>query len=512
MANLATCLYRMGKSVVILDLDIESPGLPPKFGHSVFNENSRVRDVGGVVSYIRDLVQRYIAGRSRDFQPLSLENYTILVGEKDEGRLQLIPTGSVNKQYRSSLAEEDWLRFAQTAPLRERVQYLDTVAKAVESLGRPGKPVDYLFVDLGCGLSRLATAVFAAWAGPILLFFSMDQENREGTIHILNEIWGVPGERDEARLDRNQPIGAFPILSRPGPFISDHDTLQLQKQASAALDLTELQKRKGLPIEYSDVLYLRSDPDLEREWHLHFQVDDEPINVALTRDYLRILAVVLPEFAPELNSNQRFDLMRQHLGIPARVGKRHKFFRLGKGVLVNMSDNERNVSFKVQTFCSILDDIHREIIDDEKTSGSSDANVNPIRSSKLKDAGLISGRRFAESVIKLWSEQNHDPHDLKGLLKYWCDFDSDVGFGSLTGDLEQRGVHLSGTVVVENNFLAEDRTDRDPDLCKLLAGYIEGVLENLFSTKIDIRHDKPQCMRTTSRDDCEFSFASRPQR
>src|SRR5713101_3700329 len=89
VANLGCCLYRLGYNVVLLDLDIESPGLPAKFGRSVF-EDADIQKNGGVIDYLLDSY-----GRMKPIE--SIEDKCILISSASQNGvncyLKLIPTG-----------------------------------------------------------------------------------------------------------------------------------------------------------------------------------------------------------------------------------------------------------------------------------------------------------------------------------------------------------------------------------------------------------------------------------
>jgi cellulose biosynthesis protein BcsQ/predicted hydrocarbon binding protein len=496
VANLATTLFRLGKSVLVLDLDVESPGLPPKLINESAFHGDRVERAGGIVPYIISLIEHPVAwDPSRKPPPIGPS--TIAIGD-EAARLFLIPTGLVTEKYDSLLAEDAWHTFARRDKingnkyLNRRVKYLAEITTAVQELS---PPIDFMLVDLASGMTPLAQAVFAAWAGPILLFFSLDQENIEGTTHILSSIHDIEAIRHDERLGRKDlAVEPYPVLSRLGPFISEERAAVRRQEAAKQLDA-----------DAEHVLYVRSDPDLEDNWHLHIPVSGPVENSSLTNDYLRIIATILPDLVPAASVEQRLQKLRNFLKLPKTIDYHYKAFKLDEGVLINLSDDQRNVSFKVNTFCSILDDFHNNMLAEFTPThrGRSIAKVE----AEFHRAGFVSGQRFAKGLAELW-EKRGSRADLGGILQFWCQFDSDVGFGVLSAKLFRRQP-TQGWVKIKDNFLAANRTmqHHPANLCRLLAGYIAGVLNEITGAQFKVQHPTTHCMRTTTRRlDCQFDF------
>lgn len=483
VANIATALFRLGKSVLVLDLDVESPGLPPKLINESAFWSDRVERAGGIVPYIIDLIK----DRGNP-QPPPIQDFTIAVDDEDTRKFLLIPTGKVDEKYEGLLSTNAWNRFTRRDAknaytfYRERVVYLDKIDAAARNLD---PAIDFLLVDLASGMTPLAESVFAAWAGPILLFFSPDQENIEGTTHILTAIKDVEDKRNTVMGARKMAVRPYPVLSRVGPFVSEE---------GAAVHRADAAKELGERAE--NVLYVRSDPKLEEKWHLHFPIDDKvPVeNTALTNDYIRIIATVFPDLAPAASVEERILKLRKSLDLRKTINYHYKGFWLDEGILVNMSDEQRNVSFKVNTFCSILDDFHKQMLADLEPTlqGQSRKRVED----EFRRAGDVSGGNFGKDLAKLWKKRGAED-DLSGLLQFWCQFDSDVGFGVLSAKLSRR-LPTQGWVRIKGNFLAANRrkADHPANLCMLLAGYVAGVLREVTGKEFGVKHPSRTCMRT----------------
>jgi len=146
-----------------------------------------------------------------------------------------------------------------------------------------------------------------------------------------------------------------------------------------------------------------------------------------------------------------------------------KLFFLDKktGKLLNPSDGSRNVSFKVETFNTILNVVNNKNI--------------------LFDAGYQPGVKFGNTFNDILIKENiFTPIEI---IKKWFEFDSDVGFGSfhlegfdgrsfLMSSLDSQKNNIVGYIYIEYNFLKESKYYSDIKL--FLAGYVQGVLDGIF--------------------------------
>jgi len=156
-----------------------------------------------------------------------------------------------------------------------------------------------------------------------------------------------------------------------------------------------------------------------------------------------------------------------------------KEFTLNKesGILKNKTDNNRNISFKVETFNTLL-------------KGVIDAIPKNKQKEVLKSAGLKPGKEFGQWIIK--DLENREIFDAREQINAWFDFDSDVGFGSFEkegftqdnfiGAAFSNKSHEIGKIILKNNFLLEDKNNSEI-LVYFMAGYIEGILNTLFIYK-----------------------------
>jgi len=493
VANVGSCLYHLGKRVVLLDLDVECPGLPPKFGISVTKEFSE-RPQGGIVEYVDYSV------RSHGFSANALQRRVIPLasngGKDGHGALSLIGTGPVDKRYTEVLLQsEAWTTLADRGPLGgRRMRYLDEIQSAIAGLD---PPPDYLLVDLTSGITDLGTAVMTAWAAPVVMFFSLDMENIDGTVRRMNEIAEIPGKIEERTGDSSVKISIYRVLSRVSAFRNEASTTALRKEAAAALFGPRQEHR------HESIHLVHSDPELEQKWFLRIPTAGKIENVRLTQDYLDLISAVFPELCAD-GTSLRTQLQIGNLG---DIEDRYKIYAIPgtQGVMYNLADSQRNVSFKVKTFLSMIDDIHAGKISQLKSSATEERDGQDQE--RLYQSGLHAGTAFGKNLIEeVWGNLSRS-RKLSERVQEWCHFDSSVGFGLLTSDVSD-DENCAGSVHVTENFLASGRNASHPRLCRLLQGYITGVLREIsFGQNIDIEHGDLDCMQMDhKRDRCTFRF------
>jgi predicted hydrocarbon binding protein len=161
-------------------------------------------------------------------------------------------------------------------------------------------------------------------------------------------------------------------------------------------------------------------------------------------------------------------------------------FLSDRGLIVNPSDNSRNISLKVETLNKIFDVIYHEVA---KISDSNTAL------GILKKAGYESGKKFGDVMNNKWELEQNDL-SINHKISKWCEFDSDVGWGKLINEIhvdEDQG-EISGSLVISENFQADNRRKNDPLICDYIKGYAEGVLEELLGgLQIEMACEMDKC-------------------
>jgi predicted hydrocarbon binding protein len=224
----------------------------------------------------------------------------------------------------------------------------------------------------------------------------------------------------------------------------------------------------------------------------------------LLDDYLRIAVSLFPDLRrhldldPALEIDAVLDSLRHRLGVDHPEPDDFKLFYLTSGGrMQNVKDDSPNISFKVATFQSLLDTLWERV-----SAAGLPKGLGPA----LTDAGRIAGAEFGRALTELVSEAELPTEDL---VRLWCGFDSQVGWGRLEaefGDVEGRAE--PGVLRVWHNAFAEGRSDDEDsnDLCTFMSGYISGVLTELIGREVTVTHNATEpCIRRGA-DHCAFRF------
>ncbi len=548
LVNIGVALARMGRNVVLLDFDFNAPGLPAKFGGSSFKGIE-----GGVVDFIWQNWEYISSNFNSKKEPRPIADYCKDIplprcqdpdASAPEGRLRYIPCGNAGsqEQYWDRLFSREWLALFDLQEVAEdKIRlFAEDLKIAIQQL-QP--PPDYLLIDSRAGITPYGGASNLLLADTVACLFGSNPESLEGLEMVLG---GLVSANERRKLFQRlfekisfPPLNVVPVLSRIPPKY--YDSLDPQFVATLNKDLcSKFGRRLGFE---SPINVLHTDIALEGREELRLMQPDGSIHdVLLTHDLLELLVRLAPaEAHAPVDSGLtagHVEAVRHRLGLP-RTGfvRIYPAYDLDPelGVLINLADKRRNVSFKVETFCAMLEDIHKDIVrqseSDRAFAPDEHVAVQQARE-KFERAGYNSGQRFGLDLVeRVWAQPLGDRGQRAGTteqeqgttekksatteedhLKAWCDFDSRVGWGrleilseSLQKDLQGRVV--GGRITVTKNFLAEGRNSQEADLCSLLEGYMRGVLDAILHGKAFIRHDHNKCMQFDhTRTSCDFDF------
>lgn len=185
-----------------------------------------------------------------------------------------------------------------------------------------------------------------------------------------------------------------------------------------------------------------------------------------------------------------------------------------RGMLLNKADQSRNIAFKVETFVNILKSIYKEIVESTLPKNK-DSDIDSVARDIIFEAGYKSGSHFGWTMHEIAQRKDFDDGDMASIIRLWCEFDSDVGFGmlSLVGtNAEEKmgdGKRLSYTIRLTDNFTVYKQDAKEINLCCFISGYIRGVMERLTGQPMTIEHSPDDCAQfIANKNHCEFIVAT----
>lgn len=537
-ANTAYALSCMGKNVVVLDTDFDAPGLMYKFKGAAFNGATKAGLDGDGLAAV--LWHRIVLGKDPATGP-QLAHLAIRVQfptkpkQSKQGTIFLLPAGYIGDKYwelvgtlgfssvfssehcptledmltfiRGKLTEEDisgFQQMVQRVPLprltvNEKIQALQNLIFEIQETFDP-QP-DYLLIDLRGGITEVQGIAVRLWINKLIAVFVHNDEQMEAFTGIFDKI------RKLTRLLDGRSIQIIPVLARIPP--------SLYRQIG--VDAGKFMAKVGLS---KDALCL-----IHEDRHL--ELADEIVLLKgsksqypllyrqLCNDYIDLAARILTSsdssegkrWKEEKAENQR--RLRTRLRIDEWFQEEQVFAlyrRLGE--MVNVVDNARNVSFRVDTFTTLLGNLRRHVeryIVEMRKKGEL-SNGGKAFAGALALAGQKCGDHFGDSLLDVW-KRSRAQHPLARRVERWCEFDSIVGWGRFRSAPENLPNDMTNdfSIIVVHNFLA---SGKEPDLCPFMTGYIQGVLSQLLERQVKVSHSKRNCIRGggKTRKECLFKI------
>lgn len=143
-----------------------------------------------------------------------------------------------------------------------------------------------------------------------------------------------------------------------------------------------------------------------------------------------------------------------------------------RGIMINPEDHQRNVSFRTDTFVNMMGGIYEKI----------EAMVDEPQAKEIFfNSGYASGKNFAERISNQW-DFGYSVEDIKLKFDKWCKFDSAVGWGRFSTDLQidPETDSISGYICINEAFIVDNKKKRK--ICMFIKGYCTGVAEVLLNS------------------------------
>lgn len=175
LAHVAALLARQGARILLMDLDVEAPGLPVVLNVDVPD------DCTGAVRLLRQAV-------TSDKTPLQSTKHFLAVQLKDAlGRLLLLPAGKVDVRYLAEVEELSvslWHLQEPSSPLRTLIADI-----------RQSGEVDAIFIDCRTGFSGLSASVLFHEADLVVTFVPLSEQVWDGLDVLLAALRAAKSRR-----------------------------------------------------------------------------------------------------------------------------------------------------------------------------------------------------------------------------------------------------------------------------------------------------------------------------
>ncbi len=461
LVNVANLCARDGANVVVVDLDVEAPGIAAQYDLKPPDYKR------GFVDYARETL---------DLSEAALPVVDVPV--QGRGSLKVIPAGDpFSEDYWESLISDQWAKMLEEGTAGKN--FWRRTRLKIEAL-RP-RP-DLVLIDGRAGLAELSVAVIRDLEPYVMSFINRAQpETPKGTQILLKNL--------VRRSDKNHAVVGLvrrPSVTQTEAFQESEFATRVERSED---DLTWLRKNFGDLAERTMVL----------TWDLEIELGGKHVvprsgDIRTGSDYWPDIHAIASHLSPRPLKIPVGERVGWEAGSPV------KWFLLEGGQMLNMSDRAPNLSFRVETFRGLLDSLWTTV-EGADASGAVGDQIDENFGVALEESGFAAGENFG---VDYAADLPHADMSEVDKLHRWCDFDSAVGFGRM--HLEKRKSDargIRGAIVVEENAFASDRGEDDHDLCRFLVGYFKGVLTAVLGGPVRVDHG--MCMRLGGAV-CKFAF------
>lgn len=252
LANVAANLATIGRKVVMIDFDLEAPGLDS------FEEFANPGSPG-VVEYIDEFWQ------TRTTPPIERFVYKCDLKSDVDGEVWLMPSGRKDSAYADRLHHIDWNSFYDTGIAQP---FIANWKKAIERAYKP----DYVLIDSRTGLTDIGGVCTLHFPDIVVLLFALNRQNLNGTAGVRQAIMQVQGR---------EPIQIVTVAS-PLPNQSRDSSNQLSER------LNEAERVLGTDLN-AVISYFPSVALVERLWTL----DTKFPQPRIAEDYRLVMEKIL---------------------------------------------------------------------------------------------------------------------------------------------------------------------------------------------------------------------------
>lgn len=273
LANVAHYLALLGKKVVVIDFDLEAPGLHYK----LFPKSAERKEINkGLVDYLLDTIETDVGGHD-------IGNYLVSVPlmKGAQGSISLMAAGAApRKEYWRALAAIDWQEFLYQSPANGALKFLELKEKIEQEI----QP-DFLLIDARTGITEIGGVATSLLADKVVCLVTPMRENIEGARLVLRSL------RQSPRPPGSNAPEIFPVISRlPSGLQNESEIIDnvLRYLNEETEDLSDA-------INFSDIIVLHNDLDLLQGEKILIGSSTSAEKSQLLQDYFLLFAKLSSE-------------------------------------------------------------------------------------------------------------------------------------------------------------------------------------------------------------------------
>jgi Mrp family chromosome partitioning ATPase len=239
LANVAVLLARSGKSVLVVDWDLEAPGLHKYFSGFAPELEQQVRAKPGVV----DMLSAIQNGRDTSWRDAIIE---VNVRSKNAMiHLGLISAGKISPDYAETLQGIEWSKLYDEAKLGT---FLDEMRREWR------QSYDYVLIDSRTGVTDIGDICTVLLPDVLILLFVTNEQSIDGMISVMERAHAIT---QRLPIDRAKLI-TIPVLGRDEVYTEYRRSEEWRNKAADRLGpaLTDWLPREVSPQSYFQKIFI----------------------------------------------------------------------------------------------------------------------------------------------------------------------------------------------------------------------------------------------------------------
>lgn len=304
LANVANRLAEFGKSVCLLDFDLEAPGLHLKFQSNINGKGVKK----GIVDYIHDFTTtNEVPGNIWDYVTPVVYDYDT------RSDISLIAAGNtLDMEYWRKLSSIDWKQLFYE-PDSVGIDFLLNLKEQIRTQINP----DVLLIDSRTGITDISGVTLSIFADEVVLFAANNKENFEGISQVIKTL-AVPSNSINNQVPKiNFVLTRIPYF----PKAEDKPKEANVKQFALRIINQNIQEANIKDLHIKKALVIHSDPELELRERLkisyYFDDSKSSFESPIGRDYLELFE----EITTGIISNRERKAFNNFMSIESQIQK-----------------------------------------------------------------------------------------------------------------------------------------------------------------------------------------------
>lgn len=234
LANVAASLAQSGRRVVMIDFDLEAPGLDS------FDEFAVPKGRIGIVEYVCHYLETGHVAPIKEYvheiHPVKSADAAESKPQPLEGKLWLMTSGAKDDAYNQKRLSIDW---ADLYDNRSGAEFIENFKAEIEDAYKP----DYVLVDSRTGLTDVGGVCTLHLPDLVILLFALNEQNLQGISSVARVL------RDSEKMPQLIPVAT------PVPNLGGSGEGMVERRLERAKELLGTEVKHTLP--YSSMVALK---------------------------------------------------------------------------------------------------------------------------------------------------------------------------------------------------------------------------------------------------------------